>query len=62
VNWCGLGGNVTYQPVILLDSGEGLLNHFSPLLLDQGAAIDWLGDRLAGRSAVSNCWTMPLQP
>ncbi|MEU9453316.1 lipase family protein, partial [Streptomyces sp. NPDC048277] len=62
VDWCGKGGDVTYKPVILPNVGSALLNHFAPLLTDQGDAIGWLTDRLAGKAATSNCWSMPLQP
>ena len=62
VEWCGLGGDVTYVPVLVPELGRALLNHFAPLLADQGPAIDWLSDRLAGRTATANCATMPLQP
>jgi hypothetical protein len=63
VDWCGKGGNVTYVPVILSNLGDKILtNHLAPLITDQTDAISWLTDRLAGRAATSNCWTMPLQP
>lgn len=62
-DWCGKGANVTYKAVVLPGGGEqALTNHFLPLLTDQGDAIGWLMDRLIGLPAVSNCWTMPLQP
>ncbi|WP_406124100.1 lipase family protein [Streptomyces sp. NBC_00989] len=61
-DWCALGGDVTYKAVVLPSVGSALLNHFAPLLTDQGDAISWLTDRLAGRPAPSNCWTMPVQP
>jgi hypothetical protein len=62
VDWCRLGGDVTYEAVLQLDLGRALLNHFTPLLTDQEPAIGWLVDRLAGRWRLSNCWTMPIQP
>ncbi|GAA0917702.1 lipase family protein [Virgisporangium aurantiacum] len=62
VDWCRLGGDVSYVAVVLPELGRALLNHFAPLLADQDAAIGWLTDRLAGWFTVSNCWTMPLQP
>ncbi|MDB1086827.1 lipase family protein [Streptomyces sp. ACA25] len=63
VDWCRKGGNITYAPVLLPNLGDKLLtNHLVPLLADQGAAISWLTDRLAGKAATSNCWTMPFQP
>ncbi|MET9354626.1 lipase family protein [Streptomyces sp. NPDC006617] len=62
VDWCGKGGEVTYVPVLLPGVGSGLLNHFAPLLTDQGNAIAWLTDRLSGEPAGSNCWSMPVQP
>jgi hypothetical protein len=62
LDWCALGGDVTYKAVVLPGVGSALLNHFAPLLTDQGDAISWLTDRLAGRPTVSNCWTMPAQP
>ncbi|KOV69492.1 triacylglycerol lipase [Streptomyces sp. AS58] len=62
VAWCRKGAAVSYVPVLLPDVGRALLNHVTPLLTDQGAAIDWLTDRLSGKPATSNCWSMPLQP
>ncbi|MFG3109651.1 lipase family protein [Streptomyces tendae] len=62
VDWCGKGAQVTYVPVLLPGVGSGLLNHFAPLLTDQGSAISWLTDRLSGEPAGSNCWSMPVQP
>lgn len=62
VDWCRKGAEVTYRPVILPDAGRALLNHFVPLLVDQGAAVSWLTDRLSGKRAVSNCRSMSLQP
>jgi len=62
VDWCRLGGQVVYAPILLPSVGDPLLNHFGPLLTDQGMAVAWLGDRLAGQPAASNCATMPIQP
>jgi dienelactone hydrolase len=62
VDWCGKGADVTYKPVILPDVGRSLLNHFAPLLADQGQAISWLTARLSGKPATSNCSTLPSQP
>ncbi|KYK13754.1 MULTISPECIES: lipase family protein [Streptomyces] len=62
VDWCRKGAKVTYDPVVLPGVGSGLLNHFAPLLADQGKAISWLTDRLSGEPAHSNCWSMPVQP
>jgi len=62
VDWCRKGADVTYKPVVLPGVGSALLNHFAPLLTDQGGAVEWLTDRLAGRPATSNCRSMPLQP
>ncbi|MFE9684642.1 lipase family protein [Streptomyces sp. NPDC006285] len=62
VDWCRKGADVTYKPVVLPNVGSALLNHFAPLLTDQGTAVDWLTDRLAGRPAPSNCRTLPVQP
>lgn len=60
VDWCGKGANVTYDAVHLPNLGDGLLtNHLVPLLTDQGKAISWLTDRLAGAAATSNCRTLP---
>ena len=39
-----------------------LTNHLAPYLTDQGAAISWMTDRLSGKKAYSNCWSMPVQP
>lgn len=63
VDWCRKGADITYDAIVLPNLGDGLLlNHVAPLLTDQGDAISWLTDRLSGRHASSNCWTMPLQP
>ncbi|MFD8733801.1 lipase family protein [Streptomyces sp. NPDC059618] len=63
VDWCRKGADITYDAIILPNLGDKLLtNHMAPLLTDQGDAISWLTDRLEGRPAGSNCWTMPLQP
>ncbi|MEU9578349.1 lipase family protein [Streptomyces chilikensis] len=63
VDWCRKGANVTYEAIVLPNLGDKILtNHMVPLLTDQGEAIGWLKDRLEGRSAVSNCWSMPIQP
>jgi dienelactone hydrolase len=62
VDWCRKGGNVTYAAVDLPNLGDRLLtNHLIPLITDQTAAISWLTDRLEGKPATSNCWTMPFQ-
>ncbi|MFF4590225.1 lipase family protein [Streptomyces sp. NPDC001388] len=62
VAWCAKGADVTYKPVVLPSLGRSLINHFTPLLTDQGDAIAWLTDRLDGRPATSNCSTLPLKP
>ncbi|MEV8455903.1 lipase family protein [Streptomyces sp. NPDC052095] len=63
VDWCGKGGNVTYDAVVLPNLGDKILtNHLAPLITDQGSAVSWLTDRLAGKAATSNCWSMPVQP
>ncbi|MCX4389486.1 lipase family protein [Micromonospora peucetia] len=63
VDWCRKGGNITYQAISLPNLGDKILtNHLVPLITDQGDAVSWLTDRLAGRTVHSNCWTMPLQP
>ncbi|BAL88746.1 putative secreted lipase [Actinoplanes missouriensis 431] len=61
-DWCGRGGKVVYAPVSLPRTVSPLINHFGPLLTDQGPAIDWLGLRLAGLPAPSTCAILPLQP
>ncbi|MEV0176796.1 lipase family protein [Streptomyces sp. NPDC050803] len=61
-DWCDKGANVSYEAVLLPPVGSALLNHAAPLLTDQGAAVSWLTDRLKGKQARSNCWSMPLQP
>ncbi|MFF8953548.1 lipase family protein [Streptomyces sp. NPDC014940] len=62
VDWCRKGADVTYAPVVAPPLGRSLLNHFAPLIADQGDAIDWLTDRLAGRPAGSTCWSLPVRP
>ncbi|MEO3786040.1 lipase family protein [Actinocorallia sp. B10E7] len=63
VDWCRKGADVSYVPVNLSNLGDKtLLNHLTPLLTDQGDAVSWLADRLAGERTTSNCWTMPFQP
>jgi hypothetical protein len=54
-DWCRLGGHVVYAPVSLPKTPSKLLNHFGPLLTDQGPAVDWLTARLAGSAASANC-------
>ncbi|MBL1068060.1 lipase family protein [Streptomyces sp. 7-21] len=62
-DWCERGASVTYVPVRLPDLGDGLLtNHLVPLVADQGHAISWLADRLAGEPAGSTCGSLPGQP
>ncbi|MFF0156210.1 lipase family protein [Streptomyces sp. NPDC005263] len=62
VDWCRKGADVTYKYVALPDLGDSLINHFAPLLTDQGDAISWLTDRLDGKPATSNCSGLPSQP
>ncbi|MEU4877855.1 alpha/beta fold hydrolase [Streptomyces sp. NPDC021608] len=62
VAWCAKGADVTYKPVILPGAGRALINHVTPLLVDQGQAISWLADRLDGEPATSNCSTLALRP
>ncbi|GLW50582.1 triacylglycerol lipase [Streptomyces sp. NBRC 14336] len=61
-DWCAKGANVTYEAELIPPLGSSLLNHMTPLLTDQGEAVDWITDRLKGRGVSSNCWSMPLQP
>ncbi|MFF7857385.1 lipase family protein [Streptomyces sp. NPDC007904] len=62
VDWCGKGADVTYKAVVLPNLGDKLLtNHVAPLIADQGAAVSWLTDRLAGKPAESTCRSLPLQ-
>jgi len=63
VDWCRKGADVTYEAVLLPNLGDKILtNHLAPYLTDQGAAISWMTDRLSGKKAYSNCWSMPVQP
>ncbi|MET9077192.1 lipase family protein [Streptomyces sp. NPDC004232] len=62
VDWCHKGADITYKPVVLPDVGSALLNHFAPLLTDQGDAIGWLTDRFSGKPAPSTCSTLPARP
>nr|WP_190079566.1 lipase family protein [Streptomyces longisporoflavus] len=62
-DWCDKGANVTYEALALPNLGDKILtNHLVPLITDQGDAVSWLTDRLAGKPAASKCWKMPLQP
>ncbi|WP_443051481.1 lipase family protein [Streptomyces sp. NBC_00234] len=62
VDWCRKGAAVSYDAIELPNLGDKLLtNHLVPLITDQGEAISWLTDRLAGKATASNCWTMPFQ-
>jgi hypothetical protein len=61
-DWCAKGANITYKPVILPNVISPLLNHFTPLLTDQGSAVSWLTDRLSGKPATSNCGVLPILP
>jgi hypothetical protein len=60
-DWCALGGRVVYAPIDLPAVGSPLLNHFAPLIADQGTAVSWLTDRLSGIPALSQCALMPFQ-
>ncbi|MFJ2897487.1 lipase family protein [Streptomyces sp. NPDC087218] len=63
VDWCAKGAAVTYDAIVLPNLGDKILtNHLVPLITDQGDAISWLTDRLSGKAATSNCWSMPIQP
>ncbi|MFC7811226.1 lipase family protein [Streptomyces olivaceus] len=62
VDWCAEDAEVSYVPVRLPNLGSGLLNHVTPLLADQGNALDWLTDRLSGKPADSNCADLPDRP
>jgi hypothetical protein len=61
-DWCAKGADVTYRPVILPNVISPLLNHFAPLLTDQGSAVNWLTDRLSGKPARSNCGSLGILP
>jgi dienelactone hydrolase len=61
-DWCQQGGDVVYAPISIAKTSSPLLNHFGPLLSDQGTAVNWLSDRLAGQPAASTCSTLPQQP
>jgi dienelactone hydrolase len=61
VDWCAKGADVTYRPVGLPNLVSPLINHVGPLLADQGEAVSWLTDRLAGRPARSTCASLPRQ-
>ncbi|MCX3061628.1 lipase family protein [Streptomyces beihaiensis] len=62
VDWCGKGAQVTYVPVRVPSLGRALINHFVPLVADQGPAIRWLTDRLSGKPATSDCASLPARP
>ncbi|GAA2542801.1 MULTISPECIES: lipase family protein [Streptomyces] len=62
VDWCRKGADVTYKAVALPNLGDKILtNHLVPLITDQGEAVSWLTDRLAGRPATSDCRSVPVQ-
>lgn len=63
-DWCAKGGAVTYEPVKLPNLGDKIVtNHVAPLLTDQGKAVSWLTDRLAGKPAgPGNCGEVPRLP
>ncbi len=61
-DWCAKGADITYKPVLLPNVISPLLNHFAPLLTDQGSAVSWLTARLSGKPATSNCGTLPILP
>jgi dienelactone hydrolase len=62
VSWCKLGGDVQYIPFKFDKTPSPLLNHFGPLLMDQGPAVDWLSAELAKPTTKSNCGTIESQP
>ena len=56
VDWCARGAKVTYAPIANPSTGpKSILNHATPLLLDQSAAITFVADQLAGKSATNSC-------
>ncbi|WP_282613771.1 lipase family protein [Streptomyces sp. XM4193] len=57
-DWCAKDARVTYVPVQLPDAGEKLVNHFLPLIADQGAAVNWVTNRLSGEPDSPNCSTV----
>jgi len=62
-DWCGKGVKVDYVPVIqpIGSFGTGL-NHLGPAVTNLPSSHNWLMDRMAGKSATSNCgllWLMP---
>lgn len=62
-DWCALGATVEYNPVRqLIDTRGTALNHLTPMLTDLRTAQDWLGQRLAGKPASSNCGQVPSLP
>lgn len=63
LDWCAQGANVTYKPVIqLVGSGGLMLSHLGPLLSQQGAARDWVVDRLNGEATSGNCGSVRRLP
>ncbi|GIE87808.1 lipase family protein [Actinoplanes regularis] len=62
VDWCRLGADVTYAPIKLPKVGSPVLNHAGAYLADQGPAVNWLTQRLAGLPASSTCASLPNQP
>ncbi|MCH5672869.1 lipase family protein [Streptomyces gilvus] len=54
-DWCARGASVSFVPVEVPALPVKLLNHFLPMLSDQGTAINWVTDRLAGKAATANC-------
>jgi hypothetical protein len=62
VDWCRLGADVTYAAIKLPNVGSPVLNHAGAYLADQGPAVKWLTQRLAGLPAPSTCSSLPAQP
>lgn len=62
-DWCAMGVNVTYEPVVqLVGTGGTALNHLTPMITRLGPSHDWLADRLTGKSVRSNCSSLWLLP
>lgn len=56
VDWCSLGGDVTYRPVDQpIDTQPVGIDHLIPIFAESSSTQDWLIKRLQGEPAQSNC-------
>lgn len=63
LDWCALGANVTYVPVVQVVPTLGTgVNHLGPGVTRAASSQAWLVDRLEGKKVRSGCSAVPWLP